>query len=395
MEVSLPVWSLKPNWKGGVLERLSWLTDVMSSSTGFEQRRALRISPRQSLELTVTPVKSDRAFVDLLLHRLGSNDWLLPIWYDKAALMVPALAGETRVEFDNTFREHQAGKLAILHKGTHQWEVISVSSGDDTGLSLAAPLDNNWPVGTHVYPLRKARLQNETSLDALSSRVGESVLLWDVIEAGDDTSAIAGLPVFEGSPVLAVPPNRSSKLTTAHTRLAYDLDNRTGIPHRVDSVGRAFQVQSHSWLLRGRENQAVFKALLHGLGGRRRAVWLPSFNEDVQASRAAVESAEHLDIWAIGMGYAGGGQTIPGRDVLFISGNAARVTAVGGTPSTAEERLVIGAGLPSDVAAGSYGSFLSLARLNQDEIEILHHADSAGVMECSATFKTFADPGSA
>lgn len=389
MEPTLPVWTVRPNWKGGVLERLEWLTNVLMSSTGAEQRRALRLSPRRSVEITINPTQNERTFVDLLLHKLGSNEWLFPLWFDKARLSVAAELGADRIDFDNTFREFTDGGLALIYKDAFTWEVISIAGQDDTGLDLALPLDGPWGKNVAVYPLRQARLQNETELRALSSRVGESVLLWTITEANDYPEEMPDAQTFEGMPVLTIAPNRSQDITVNHTRLAVDRDNQVGIPYRVDSAGRAFQVQSHSWMLVGRQAQAEFRSMLYWLRGRQRAVWLPSFNEDIVTSRASANASTNLDIQKIGIAYAGG--VIPGRDVVRVNGIPARITALGAPQSPQEERLRIGAGLTAAVPAGRRGSFMSPARLNQDGIEILHHADTNGAAECSTTFKSFSN----
>ena len=387
--IDLPVWTVRPNWKGGVLERLEWLTDVLASSTGAEQRRSLRPSPRRSIEITINPTQNERTFVDLLLHRLGSNEWLFPLWFDKARLSVAAELGADRIDFDNTYREFTDGGLALIYKDAFTYEVISIAGQDDTGLDLDIPLAAAWGKNVAVYPLRRARLQNETELRALSSRVGESVLLWTITEANDYPEEMPDAQSFEGMPVITVAPNRSQDITVSHTRLAVDRDNQVGIPYRVDQAGRAFQVQSHSWMLVGRQAQSEFRSMLYWLRGRQRAVWLPSFNEDIVTSRASALASTNLDIQKIGITYAGG--VIPGRDVVRVNGTPGRITALGAPQSPQEERLRIGAGLTAAVPAGRRGSFMSPARLNQDGIEILHHADTNGAAECSTTFKTFSN----
>lgn len=390
MEPGLPVWTIRPNWRGGILERLEWLTNILSAAaSGAEQRRALRLSPRRYIEITVNPTRQERTYLDLLLHSLGSEQWLFPLWFDSAKLRSAVVATGTRVEFDNTFREHGLGGFALLYKDAFTWEVISISATDDEGLDLLDPLTGDWPAGTTIYPLRRARLPMETSLAALTSRVGESVLLFQVVESNDYPEIEPDSLVFESAPVLTAPPNRSEAITLDHVRLAVERDNTVGIPYRADPVDRAFQIQGHGWTVQGREAHAAFRSLLYWLRGRQRSLWLPSFNEDITVTRAAAMSAVNLDIEKIGIAYAGG--VIPGRDVVIVNGTPGRITEIGVAPTAAEERLRIGAGLTAAIPAGATGSFMSKCRLNQDAIELLHHTDIDGVMEIAASFQSFAD----
>lgn len=390
MEPGFPVWTIRPNWREGVMERLEWLTDVLvAQSSGAEQRRALRMTPRRYIEITVHPTRQERSFLDLQLHRNGSALWLFPVWFDVAKLSSPVEPLDERVEFDNTFREHGLGGYALLFKDAFTWEVISIAASDDDGLDLAAPIDGTWPAGTQVYPLRFARLPMETSLSALTNRVGESVLMWQIAQANDFVETEPTDLEFEGVPVLNVPPNRSQEITLDHVRLAEEHDNRTGVPYRTDPIGRAFQIQGHGWFIRGREAHAQFRAMLYWLRGRQKAVWLPSFNDDIIVTRPSALASLNLDIERIGMAYSGG--LTPGRDVVLVNGVPARVTALGAPQSAAEERLRIGAGLTAAIPAGATGSFMSMCRLNQDAIELMHHTDIDGLTEASATFQSFAD----
>lgn len=390
MEPGFPVWTIRPNWRQGITERLEWLTDVMiAASSGAEQRRALRLSPRRFIEIVVNPTKRERTFLDLMLHRNGSAMWLFPLWFDVGSLSAPAVALETRVEFDTTFREHGLGGYALLFKDAFTWEVISIDDYDDDGLDLAAPLDADWPAGTKVFPLRFARLPIETSLSALTTQVGEAVIMFQVAQANDFVEVEPTDVEFEGVPVLMSKPNRSQEITLDHIRLAVEQDNSTAIPYRSDPVNRAFQVQGHNWMIRGREAHAQFRSFLYWLRGRQKALWVPSFNEDLVVARPSAMASTNLDVQKIGMAYAGG--VVPGRDVIIVNGTPARITDMGVALDPAEERLRIGAGLTAAIPAGATGSFLSMCRLNQDAVELTHHTDTDGVMEVAASFQSFAD----
>lgn len=401
MDVDLPVWTIRPNWAQGVLERLEWLTDVLASDTGVEQRRAVRLSPRRSFEITVNPTRADRAYLDLVLHRLGSAEWLFPLWHDQAVLtaaaqpVVPNPPNAPVVQplaFDNTFREFRDGDYAILYRSTFEWEVVEIASQDDNGLKLTQPLDTAWPRGTQVYPLRRATVQADTALKALTSRVGESVLLFQLNEANDYAEGVGdAMVLYDGSPLLTIEPNRSQTIDLTHTRLYDEADGELGLRYRTDDAGRAFQVQSHNWMIQGREAHSAFRSFLYTLRGRQRMVWLPSFNDDVMLTDGAEATDQFVDIENIGMSYVGGGSPVPGRARLWTGKEVVRIAAVVPLVGGEEERLGLAAPLTEDYAPGASWGFLDAYRLDQDTIELHHHTDSDGTMECAAGFKAFSN----
>lgn len=279
----LPVWSFRPNWRNPVSERLEWLTTVLPSSSGSEQRYSARPTPRRSFEMTLNPQGRERAFLDLWLHRIATNDCLAPLWHDKAQLRLPAAKGAARLEIDNTFREFLTDGYAIIFRSAFEYEVVEISGQDPTGLDLAAALGQPWGKGVAVYPLRIMRLEyDNVSLNALSSRVGEfQVRQWvqgaNPYDAGEETALI-----FLGRPVLTKEPNRRESLASIFSRLAATQDGLTGPVYTFDEAGRAFTSHVCSWQARGRQASHEMRQMFYRLHGRRKSVWMPTFAQDVK-----------------------------------------------------------------------------------------------------------------
>jgi len=82
----LPVFNVNPNWQGGILERISYLTNVLSSSTDAEQRRAMRQHPRRSFEVSFLREKSLRSRLDTFIAGHGHNEFLVPLWHESLRL---------------------------------------------------------------------------------------------------------------------------------------------------------------------------------------------------------------------------------------------------------------------------------------------------------------------
>jgi hypothetical protein len=386
---NLPVWTIRPNWAGGILERLEWLTGVLPSTSGAEQRQSLRVSPRRSVEITVNPTNGERTFLDLILHSMGAATWLFPLWFDKGRLSATAALGQKRINFDNTFREFAVGGLALLYLDTFTYEVVEIAAMDDTGITTVSNLVSPWSKGLAIYPLRKAFLPDETSISALTSRVGESVLMFQINEANDFPEIMPDDLLYQGRPVMQFAPNRKSEVTTDHTRMIDKRDGSTGLVYRADNTGRSFSAQAHNWTIVGREAQSQFRSMLYWLRGRQRSIWLPTFNDDVTLSRPALAGAVTLDINRVGMSYVGGVK--PGRNLIRLAGQVVALDDMGAPQSAAEERLHLAAPLPVAVPKGRSGSFMDAARLDSDTLELHHHADTNGALECGTTFRAFKD----
>lgn len=387
----LPLWPISPNWSEGVLERLEWLTDVLPSDTGVEQRRSVRLSPRRSFEITHTAAARERSYLDLLLHRWGSSEWLLPLWHDQAVLLEPAVVDAQALMLDNRWREFTDGGYAVLYADCFNYEIVEVQSQGTGALVLAGDVQRDWPVGTKVYPLRRAFLDDQSSAAALSSRVGQAVLLFNVNEANDYPAEMGDyITIYNDSPLLTVQPDRSRDLTSDFMRLAEMIDGQTGLRYRRDTAGRAFQVQAHNWTIAGREAHAGFRSFLYTLRGRARRCYVPSFNDDVILAAVAVDGATQIDIEAIGLQEIGGGSPIPGRAVLWTGQEVVRHANFSIAPAPDQERLRVTA-LANAYDRGAAWSFLSTARLDQDTVELHHLADTDGVTECGAAFRSFLD----
>lgn len=390
MDIDLPVWTIRPNWSGGVLERLEWLTDVLVSDTGAEQRRSVRPTPRRSFEYTVNPTKHERTRLDLFLHRLGVGEWLAPLWHDQAALLAPVAAKAVSLPIDNTYREYVDQGYALLYVSERRHAVVKITSQTANALVLAEPLAAAWPRGTKVYPLRRMFLRLDTQLAALTSRVGASQILFTVNEPNYFPEIMPEAPLHQGAPIMVVEPNRIREINTTHTRLAFEQDGQTGLVERTDEGGRAFAVQSHAWQVQGRQAQHAFRSMLYWLNGRQRSVWLPTFNDDLMLARPAVAGAANASIHEVGLAYVGAGSPIPGRAQFWTGREVVQHAGFLAAQGAEEERLRFAAPLTQSYPAGASWGFLEQARLNQDNIEITHHTDTDGVFEVSATWKTFA-----
>lgn len=394
-DIDLPVFTFRPNWAGGVTERLSFLTDVLRSKTGSEQRRRLRNTPRRTIEADFLLTGSERTYFDLFTNKLGGGEMMVPLFWDIVTLSSRLVAGSAeRIDFDTSYREFQVGGLGLLmDKDALTFEVVEIAAIDGTGIDLATPVDRTWDRGATLLPLRRCLLEDMGSPSHVTAAVALVTVRFLLTAPNPWTPATDPATVYSGLPVFADEPNWADSLDVGLNRETTRLDNQTGRIYQIDPLERSFISQAHRWFCPGRQKLGLLRDLLYRRAGRLGSFWLPTFKADLRLVSNASSSATQITVEKTGLRLA----NIPsaGREYIAIrhaSGTIYRKitsTLPGLTEGT--ERVNLDASLGLALSPGQVRkiSFMDTARFDQDEFEITHHNGIDGLHECQTTFQTF------
>lgn len=395
-DINLPVFSFRPNWREGVTERLSWLTDVIRAEEGVEQRRKLRQTPRRYIDADFLLRGPERTFFDLFNNRLGSNEMTVPLYWDQVELSSATVAATTaRIEFDNTNREFAVGLAILMGATALDYEVVSISAVDDTGIDLIDPTVRQWPVGTLLMPLRRAIFEEISDLPHATAGIASASVRFQLTVQNPWTPAADESDVYGRYPIFDAEPNWVENLVMSYDRDIVKLDNDTGLPYQVDVMGRAAIGIAHRWFLNGRESLAGFRDLLYRHRGRAGSFWLPTFKHDLRLVNRLTASDTTIEVEAVGYRYTGG--PVSGRELLAVKHDAGtkilRVLDVTAGPTSATEILELDGPVGLDLSREQVRrvSFADIARFDQDDFEIVHHGAIDGLAECNAVFRSFKD----
>ena len=389
--MALPLWTFPPNWGSSFKETLDWLTDVLQSPSGAEQRRALRLAPRRSFSFEVLVSRAERTRFDLWAHVLGAQPLALPIWTDAQYLGAPVAAGSSAIVASTAGYDFAAGGLAALASDElSAWAQVEVDQVSAGGLTLASPILHSWPASTRLLPVRKAMLKPLPEPVRLTDELARASVSFELLEP---SSWPAQLPttLYRGKPVLESRPDESNDLTLGYERLTQSLDNQVGIPRITDTSGYGFVLQQHAWALWGRDEHTAFRSLLYGLRGRQAAIWVPTHAADL----VAAGQVQGLTLQVQPCGYAdivNTGKARMGRQdirIELVTGEALhrRITAAA-TEGTLEA-LALDQALPAGITASAITriSFMALCRLAEDSAEITHHTDADGLAKATLKFR--------
>lgn len=384
-------WALTPDWEHGVRETLQFKTDVMIAWSGAEMRRALRIAPRRVFEFQSPMQLQERRLIEAQLFAWSAMVWALPIFVDGQRLTSALAPGATTIPCDTVNRDFVAGGVAILiGADASAYEVVQITSFTGTALALTHAVVGTWPVGSRLYPARTARL---TAYPKIARDNGEfaTISLNFMTNEPCDWPAAVGLPQYRGYPVLEDSPDTSGNDQGSYERQAVTIDNETGVLEVDDTAQIGFVANTHAWFMNGRTPRALFRSLMYLLKGRQGELWVPTYQSDLKL--VANIGVPDTSITVEATGYS-----------LFLSGalnrQDIRIELLNGTIyyrritgsavlDQYTERLSLDSSLGAAITPAQIRriSYMSLSRLDSDNIIIDHINSDVGIATSSTPFR--------
>ena len=389
----LNAWSLPPDWTEPVIETLAWLTDVQVALAGTVTRTPLRDAPRRSWEFAVLADRRERRWVEHALFDWTGRVWALPVFVDSTWCRAAVPAGATEIPVASAGLDFAVGSLAMLWRDVATYELVEISDITSERLHLRAPTRRAWPTGTRLIPCRTARLTDAPELRRHTDRLMQTHLRFEATESCDWPAALPATR-YRGFPVLEHRSDETRDQSASFARRFDLLDGEVGRSHVDDLSGLAWTTQSHAWRLMGRAEGAAHRSLLYGLQGRAEALWLPTWTDDLEVIETIGESAVTLTVAACGISRSLRQQA--GRRHLRIELTDGTVfyRAIEASSEIAPADGDIGERLRMDAALGRMvtpervrlACWMALVTLAGDTVELQHHADSEGLLDCAVTF---------
>ncbi len=385
----LTTWMIAPDWANPVTETLSWLTDAQDAVDGSQLRQPCREVPRREWEFGVIAEGAERQIMENALYSWSSRTWALPVWPDMTWLAAPIAAGTSVIALDTTDLDYVEGGLVAFYRSASSYELAEILTLTAAAITFKQPLAKGWGKGDRVVPVRTAAL---TDYPTLNRKHDERVDAQLRFRAAEDCTwpAIAPAALYLGIPVLETRTNEPEDLAAAYRRVVVTIDNDLGTPTLDDLSGQTWISQPFYWLVQGRADRAALRSLLYWLKGRGNALWLPSGNADITLAATLTGTAASLTVAASGITRFVYGR--PGRRHIRIELKNGTVyyrkltAAVEVDEQT--EQLGIDSALGAAVTPAQVRqiSWLMLATLAGDRVEIGHVHDSMGTATAGTTF---------
>ncbi len=374
-------------------ETLSFLTDVFEHKDGSEQRVALRKNPRQSFNLRYNrELGTERSRLDFLMFDWQSRVFGLPMWHEPMSVTSAITVSDTVVSVDTTdFTDIRVGGLAIvLAPDEVTFDALEISSFTGTSITFNSPLQNAYPVGTQVYPIRTAVADGIIRGSQGPVGLGQLDIRFRVLDNNNDLADTAAFNTFMAKVFLdGANFIDGSQIRETATRRMVQFDNQTGVFSQDSPWTRNKRGTSKTFMTQTREELWQVRQLLHALRGRQVSFWMPTFRKEIVPTELLANGSSTITITNVG--YT---QFVQNRSPK----NEFRVVLKDGTllqrtvDTSAEvdkdtEQITFTTPWPQEIAIDEIDriEILEKVRIDSDEIPIVH---SEATGKAKITFPT-------
>ena len=398
--INYPVWPTPPNWDDSVSETFEWFTNILSSESGAEQRRKVRLLPRRSISFSVAEWHETQRIFDISAAVFGQDICLLPIYFDKQWIRDDIKKGDLEVYGDFTNRpDYYATGTAVLLDYSNPLvnEVLVISEVHDDKIVLNSPVKSDWAAGVIIHPIVRARVSNFDSVSRPTSDVMTSSVTFEVVDNLAikpvwnycDQNASTGLNVLTG-----ISNNWKEATTVQMTRNVAMQDNSVSTKMIIDSGGDTSTVQRMSVMIQGREQYAKMLETLYAMAGRYSRFQFPTRFNDIELARDIAHHEGYLACKKSGYSaFKGASQYV--RQwfmVCLYSGDRVFGRVISVDTDDRYDYLVleqaIGNIMKKDILMVCW---CPISRLGSDSVEIQHSTDIDGVAQTVLAINSFHD----
>lgn len=382
-------WQWEPNWKDGVRERLTWVSDGEDSYNGTPQRIQLREYPIQDIEFLVDLDGRRARTLENALYAWSGRTWAVPYPPDVEVLEVELPSGTESVLLPTGTKSYEIDGLAMfIDPDNNFYETAEIESITSGALNFKRGLARTWPIGTRVYPVVFCRMTNGLQVARFLKNATYAQVAFQSNKGRP--YEIAAEPVYRGYPVLIRQPEYNTDPTQGYLDLLDKLENAFGESFYDKKTDTPYTLQGWTWRSFGREEIDELKKFLYARRGKVRAIWVPTYAEDLLLTTNLASNGTTLEVEHAGLVQFVADGAINRRDIRIELSNGqvfyrrvSDFTPVDDYRESFSIDAELGTLVTPDMVVNI--SWMHLVRLDSDTVELSW--TSPQIMETSLLFR--------
>jgi hypothetical protein len=360
-------------------EVLGFLTDIIESLNGKEQRLALRKQARQGFAVEYALDANDRQRMMALLLEWTDRTFGFPLWHEMLETTAAVSAGATVYQVANADDvDFRVGGLAVAFTNANTYDVLNITAVTATTITAADPSVNAYPKGTRIIPLRLARITGAVSARRFVNNLEVFRVEFEVVDndTGTPTASTAGWSTYNGRVLLDDCNATPEEMGEQFNRRLFVIDNQTGVVNVRTPWDRSKRSHQKGFVARNRADILKLRRLLSALRGRQKAFYIPTFFDDLTVVATLTIGTSTMDVDNIEYSrFVGARDPMRIFKITFTDGTSlVRIVQSSAKISNTVERLTLDTTWPATrtVAEIRRVQFYELVRFDTDQFTITY-----------------------
>lgn len=357
-------WSTQPEMN------VQYLTEVIQSFDGTEQRIALRDQPRVSL--TYQYLLDDGALTefDIKYGNFGGQ-LLVPMWANASELTHDVLPGDRIIYVDSVNGYVSSSNTLMITDGVDS-EFVGVESVASGAVVLIALVNRNFKLGARVVPVRAGYSSDESSATIQIDSLASHQITFEL----DETTFTKPVPVdaferYKGKHVIPFRPDRSNDISVQYQRLREHFDPTIGARSIYERTPGVVRVFSHSFRFFSDDERQSFENFAELQNGAQGEFWMESAAIAMEIAEDIYDETYKIKIKPVGYRRLANSKSYPPAIIIALyNGTTLKRSLVSAKAVNALEELTLDEPL-SDIKVEDVESIkpLYLCRFDSDEFK--------------------------
>jgi hypothetical protein len=277
------VWSFLPNWAQSFRVTREYRTDIFTSRSKREFRRATRSTPRRSFDFEAIMQGDDLREFNAMMSGVGNKPFIMPDWTRTAVLSSASASGTSTLNFAALPSWAVAGRALFLRGGAQvRPTAVYVNSIAGSNVVLSAPLTATWPIGTTVMPGPVGLLDSELKVRNPVNNIGVVAVSFSV----DPTSEPAEVPAaaavtFNNREVCLLRPNWANDIDQTFIWPSESIDFKRGRVAEYFPFDFPSRLRRASFIAANVTESLEIEDILTRMKGQRGDFYMPTGENDL------------------------------------------------------------------------------------------------------------------
>lgn len=285
----------KPNWAEGFEVRTSYRTDVFTSRSGIEQRRALRMTPRRTVTYSAVMIGDDAKRFQRLIASKQNDDFLIPDW-TRFVRTLGIEAGAVSFTVGALAVEWLVPNAQVVVVEGNRTLLVTVDSVEGFTVTLTQPCPEAFGAGAVLRPVYSGLMTNLPNT-VNTSAVRTVAVTFDVDPGSVPNSSDTYTPwLVSGKEVFGFRWNWAEQVSDDYQWDVEKVDFQRGVitKYRPQAFGIATQ---RATVVRHQHSEiGPLLRFLERAKGRRGEFWMPTGTDDMDMAADAVSGTTTISM---------------------------------------------------------------------------------------------------